>query len=238
MMIPVVLLIISYIIQNNQIKEQTRITEDQFKEQNEITEKQFKEQIKITKEQFKEQNEISERQRIDQNKIAEKQLKEQNEIAINKEKRMLVTQIRLAKYEELCICLTECYLLFLLVYENNTLYISNQKSVKQFEELNLNLVKEKSKKLSELEMLLVYLPVIRDDCKSLTVVWAEFDLETYKVNYPKDSTDSEFSILHSEYKDVLNNKKKALDSIYFKIRRCLSDARVELINDLELDLLF
>lgn len=168
----------------------------------------------------------------------EKQLTKQNILETKKEKRMLATQIRLDKYEDLYASLTEYARLISQSYLNVLYYThSDEYSEKiTIEQLRVNeddLQQEILLKGNKTEILSAYHPEIMNDWNVLSKIYEEiadiiFDGFTYPGRFEPKVKDSSF--------DTLKEKHNLFNEQYCKVQDMLTSAIVNIINDLESDL--
>ena len=168
----------------------------------------------------------------------EKQIAKQNTLEIKKEKRMLATQIRLDKYEDLYESLTEYARLVNQSYLNVLRYAhpddySEEKTLDQIRIIENDFQKEIGMQSRRTEILSAYQPEIKEDWKILNKLYGEmaniiYDGFTYPGRSKPVMKDNSFNNLRSK-NDLLNLQAMAIQDM-------LANATVKIIRDLESDL--
>ena len=168
----------------------------------------------------------------------EKQIAKQNTLEIKKEKRMLATQIRLDKYEDLYESLTEYARLVNQSYLNVLRYAhpddySEKKTLDQIRIIEDDFQKEIGMQSRRTEILSAYHPEIKEDWKILNKLYGEmaniiYDGFTYPGRSKPVMEDNSFNNLRSK-NDLFNLQAMAIQDM-------LANATVKIIRDLESDL--
>lgn len=168
----------------------------------------------------------------------EKQIEKQNNLEIKKEKRMLATQIRLDKYEELYDFISEYSRLvnqsYLNVfYHTHSDKFSEQRTLEQVREKEDELQREIGPNSRKIEILSAYHPEIRKEWEVLKKLYFEitmiiYDGFTYPGRFEPIAEDSSF--------EKLEDKQSLFNSQSIKIQDVLTAAIIEIIKDLESDL--
>ena len=168
----------------------------------------------------------------------EKQIAKQNTLEIKKEKRMLATQIRLDKYEDLYESLTEYARLVNQSYLNVLRYAhpddySEKKTLDQIRIIEDDFQKEIGMQSRRTEILSAYHPEIKEDWKTLNKLYGEmsniiYDGFTYPGRSKPVMKDNSFNNLRSK-NDLFNLQAMAIQDM-------LANATVKIIRDLESDL--
>ena len=168
----------------------------------------------------------------------EKQIEKQNSLDEKKEKRMLATQLRLSKYEELYESLTEYALLVNQSYLNILRYVhpdnySEKKTLEQIRIIEDDFQREIGKQSRRTEVLSVYHPEIKEDWHILNRRYGEMANIIYDgFTYPGRSK----SVVKDNSFDNLMNKNDLFNLQVIKIQDILANATVKIIRDLENDL--
>ena len=168
----------------------------------------------------------------------EKQITKQNSLEIKREKRMLATQIRLDKYEDLYESLTEYARLVNQSYLNVLRYAhpddySEKKTLDQIRIIEDDFQKEIGMQSRRTEILSAYHPEIKEDWKTLNKLYGEmsniiYDGFTYPGRSKPVMKDNSFNNLRSK-NDLFNLQAMAIQDM-------LANATVKIIRDLESDL--
>ena len=168
----------------------------------------------------------------------EKQITKQNSLEVKKEKRMLATQIRLDKYEDLYDSITEYTRLVNQSYLNVLYYIhsdeySEKRTIEELRIIEDDLQNEIGIKSRRTEILSAYHPEIMNEWNVLSKMYEEiadiiFDGFTYPGRFEPKVKDSSF--------DTLKEKHNLFNEQYCKVQDMLTSAIVNIINDLESDL--
>ena len=168
----------------------------------------------------------------------EKQITKQNSLEVKKEKRMLATQIRLDKYEDLYESLTEYARLVNQSYLNVLRYAhpddySEKKTLDQIRIIENDFQKEIGMQSRRTEILSAYHPEIKEDWKTLNKLYGEmsniiYDGFTYPGRSKPVMEDNSFNNLRSK-NDLFNLQAMAIQDM-------LANATVKIIRDLESDL--
>lgn len=168
----------------------------------------------------------------------EKQITKQNSLEVKKEKRMLATQIRLDKYEDLYESLSDYVRLvnqsYLNIFDHtHSDKYSEKKTLEQIREREEELQLEIGPKSRKIEILSAYHPEIRKEWFLLSVRYTEiadiiYDGFTYPGRFEPLAEDFSFQ--------DLKEKRRLFDLQSHKILFMLTDAIITIINDLESDL--
>ena len=168
----------------------------------------------------------------------EKQITKQNSLEVKKEKRMLATQIRLDKYEDLYESLTEYARLVNQSYLNVLRYAhpddySEKKTLDQIRIIEDDFQKEIGMQSRRTEILSAYHPEVKEDWKILNKLYGEmgniiYDGFTYPGRSKPVMKDNSFNNLRSK-NDLFNLQAMAIQDM-------LANATVKIIRDLESDL--
>ena len=168
----------------------------------------------------------------------EKQIAKQNTLETKKGKRMLATQIRLDKYEDLYESLTEYARLVNQSYLNVLRYAhpddySEKKTLDQIRIIEDDFQKEIGMQSRRTEILSAYHPEIKEDWKTLNKLYGEmsniiYDGFTYPGRSKPVMKDNSFNNLRSK-NDLFNLQAMAIQDM-------LANATVKIIRDLESDL--
>lgn len=168
----------------------------------------------------------------------EKQITKQNSLEIKREKRMLATQIRLDKYEDLIDSLTEYsrlvnrYYLNVLYYTHSSKY-SEKTTFEQLRIIEEDLQQEILLKSKKIEILSAYHPEIRNKWDALDELYEDFsnlimDIITYPNRFKLVEEDISFEDVTEKY-ELFNIQYSAIEDM-------LTNAIIKIINDLESDL--
>ena len=168
----------------------------------------------------------------------EKQITKQNSLEVKKEKRMLATQIRLDKYEDLYESLTEYTRLVNQSYLNVLYYIhsdeySEKRTIEELRIIEDDLQNEIGIKSRRTEILSAYHPEIREKMVIQKRLYGEiadiiYDGYAYPGRYKAWAKDTSFENLRE--KNHLFNLK------CIEIQEMLTTAIIDIINNLENDL--
>ena len=176
-----------------------------------------KKQFKSQKDQFKEQNEQS-----------KNQLKDQNELAIKKEKRMLVTKLRLDKHELFLSTLTDYIFLVGRYHLNIHIYLDGNRPIEKTKEIAKDFDEKLAQKEVELSLLSIYYPythvyldeIFRHRMSLFSYTLKDFILPDVNL-YDDDS--SQFKRLTLE-RDTIRNKGEELKTLLTaNINKILTD---------------
>lgn len=178
------------------------------------------------------------------------QLKKQNELEVQKENRMLVTKIRLSKYEEFYVFLQEYITLSYQRYKNTYLYDTNSMPLKKFEELESDLDSKRHQIYFKLRSLIAFCPALEDSWEDL--FWSYVNLDRFimiNITNPKennsekdniDLSETELDDLYTqEYRAYIGELKAIRDDFQAKeneLNKLINDSILNIMNDLESDL--